>query len=387
MHTGFPNPIPPVASHTPKTNRTVPVSLGDRSYDILVVGEPFDGLPAILGRWSGAAAALVSDRHVDALYGDRVERSLAKAGLHTTRLVLAPGEGTKSFAELERLLESLIAAGIGRQDVIVALGGGVVGDLVSLAASLLRRGVSVIQLPTSLVAQVDSAVGGKTAINSRHGKNLVGTFHQPAAVLAATGCLATLPDAELRAGLGEVVKYALLVGEPFLSELERDAAPILALDPGVLAAVVVRCLEYKADLVQRDERDGGARRLLNLGHTLGHALERAAGYGGLRHGEAVAIGLVGALVLSTRWCGLTPGIVARVRGLLAALGLPSESPPVPREALRRALLEDKKRGQDELVWVALPAVGEAELRRLPLEEVEMTLDLLVSKGVIQWETP
>ena len=304
-----------------------------------------------------------------------------------TRFVLEPGEGTKSFGQLQALLEGLLAAGVPRDGVVVALGGGVIGDLAALAASLLRRGVACVQVPTTLLAQVDSAIGGKTAINSAAGKNLVGTFHQPRAVFAATGVLATLPGEELRAGMGEVVKYALLDGEPLATEIESLSAGILARDPGALAAVVSRCAAIKARIVEQDVGEAGRRRLLNLGHTVGHAVERATGYGALRHGEAVAIGLVAASVLSVE-LGLAPAaLVPRVRALLGGLELPVCAPPLRRSAVLDALAQDKKASADTLRWVLLEAAGRPLVRPEPLSRAGEFVDILAREGVLRWGSP
>ncbi len=369
-----------------RSGRELVVSLGQRSHEIHVVTRPFEGLDRLLAPWRGGKAAIVTDRHVDGLYGAVAVDAARAAGLEPVCTVVPAGEGSKSMGCLEGVLDDLIGAEVGRGDVVLALGGGVVGDLAGLAASLLRRGLPVVQVPTSLVAQVDSAVGGKTAINTPRGKNLVGTYHQPAAVLAATGCLGTLPDREIRAGLGEVVKYALLSGEAFLERLERETSSLLGAEPDAYVEVVYRCLAHKAALVERDERDGGVRRQLNLGHTLGHALESASG-GRLRHGEAIAIGIVGALELSARWCDLPAHAIARARTALERLGLPVRSPAVSRRTVLDTLVQDKKRTGGELVWVVLRGIGAPEYRSVPPRDLPDILDELADLGVLRWETP
>jgi 3-dehydroquinate synthetase len=235
--------------------------------------------------------AVLSDDRVAPLYLARIDgggRDAVPPGL-VPAMVVPAGEGSKCFATLERVLEYLAENDFDRASCLVALGGGVVGDLAGLAASLYMRGIAIVQVPTTLLAQVDASVGGKTAVDLAAGKNLAGTFHQPAVVLADTDTLSTLPDAEFRSGLGEVVKSALLEGEPALTWLERCSRPIAERDPDVLAEVVERCVRLKAAIVERDPEEKGERRVLNLGHTFAHAIERAAGYGSVPHGIAVAV--------------------------------------------------------------------------------------------------
>ena len=356
-------------------------------YPIVITPGGLEGLAQTVRPWAGRASALVTDRHVDELHGDAASTALAAAGVPHERIVVEPGEPTKSFGQLRDLLERLLEMGVPRDGLVVALGGGVVGDLVGLAASLLRRGVASVQVPTSLLAQVDSAVGGKTAVNSAHGKNLIGTFHQPAAVFVSSAVLSTLPEVELRAGLGEVVKYGLLAGEELLGWIEQRRTAIQACEPEVVAELVLRCLTIKRDIVERDEREGGERRLLNLGHTLGHALERATGYTSLRHGEAVAIGLVAACQLSEDQLDLPSAITARVRDLLTSIGHPVRSPAVRRSELHTALVQDKKMADGTLRWVLLRGVGEPEIVRSPVDAAIGTLEMLSKTGVVSWISP
>jgi len=333
--------------------------------------------------WRGRRAALVTDRTVDALYGDEVTGQMQGVGLTTARVVLPPGEQTKCYDELQRLLERLLASGITRDGVVVALGGGVIGDLAGLAASLLRRGVACVQVPTTLIAQTDAAIGGKTAINTPCGKNLVGTFHQPAAVFASTRTLATLPDVEMRAGMAEVVKYALLDG-PRMLEAVEELSGNDAQDARAQADLVARCARIKVEIVEQDEREGGLRRTLNLGHTVGHAIERAQGYGALRHGEAVAVGLVAACELSRARGLLDAGTVARVRALLSSLGLPLGADGLDRRRTLEALTQDKKVGGAALRWILLEGPGRPVIRSAPLDEAEIALDELARVGVLRW---
>ncbi len=269
---------------------------------------------------AGGPAAVLTDANVERL---QVARLAGSAAL--PRLVVAAGEDSKSFATLERVLDFLLAAGLDRRATLVAFGGGVVGDLGGLAAALFMRGIALVQCPTTLLAQVDSSVGGKAAVNLRAGKNLAGAFHQPRLVLADTEVLATLPDEELRSGAGEVVKSALLGDGQLLALLEREADAFLARDAALLAEVVARCVELKAGIVARDEEERHERKLLNLGHTFAHALEHAAGFGRIPHGVAVGVGLGLALAASARAGVLVEHeLGARVARLLTRLGLPSD---------------------------------------------------------------
>ncbi len=349
---------------------SVRVELGARSYDILVG----DGLLAAAGGHVAKLlarpwAVVVTDATVADLHLGALQRGLDGAGIQHSAIVLAPGEGSKDFAHLEELLEGLLKARVERRDMVLALGGGVIGDLAGFAASILRRGIDYVQIPTTLLAQVDSAVGGKTGINTRHGKNLVGSFHQPRLVLTDTATLATLPRRELVAGYAEVVKYALIGDADFFAWLEADGEGLLAGDSRALRHAVLTCCGAKARVVAADEHEGGERALLNLGHTFAHALEAESGFGaGLLHGEAVAIGMVLAFELSVR-LGLCPAEDARrVRRHLAAAGLPTR-PTVPRqagggaEALLERMFQDKKVRNGELVFVLARGIGQAFISR------------------------
>ena len=346
------------------------VDLGARSYNI-VIGA------ALLGRAGEFVAPLlsrprlvvVSDEIVAQHHLPAFERGIEGDGIEHENIVLPAGEASKSFETLERLLDDLLARKVERQDMIVALGGGVIGDLVGFAAAILRRGIDFIQIPTTLLAQVDSSVGGKTAINTRHGKNLVGAFHQPRLVLADIDTLATLPVREMRAGYAEVVKYGLLGDADFFAWLEANGEKLLAGDGEALSHAVAECCRAKAEIVAEDEREQGRRALLNLGHTFAHALEAEAGYGAsLLHGEAVAIGMVQAFELSAR-LGLCPEEdVVRVRDHLGAVGLPRN----PREAgidhaERDALLghigQDKKVRHGQPAYVLVRGIGSAFVSR------------------------
>jgi 3-dehydroquinate synthase len=343
----------------------VRVALGDRAYDI-AIGR---GLLASLGTRAaalkpGAKAAIVTDDVVAPLHLAATEAALAGAGIATHRVVVAAGEGAKSFAGFERVCEAVINAKIERGDFVVALGGGVVGDLAGFAAAVVRRGLDYIQVPTTLLAQVDSSVGGKTAINSRHGKNLVGAFHQPVLVVADTGLLDTLPVRQFRAGYAEVVKYGLLGDAAFFAWLDTNLDEVFSGGAARERAIAVSC-RMKAGIVARDERENGERALLNLGHTFGHALEAAAGFSDrLLHGEAVALGTALAFEFSARQGLLAPAQAARVTRHLARAGLPVSLAQFPGGApgadrLMELMAQDKKVKRGRLTFILLRDIGKA----------------------------
>ncbi len=309
---------------------------------------------------------VVSDARVARLYGARALRSLRAAGCAADLLRVPPGEGSKSLPRLALLWERCAALGLERADAVVALGGGVTGDLAGFLAATWLRGVPWVGVPTSLLAQVDSSVGGKTAVNLPAGKNLVGAFHQPAGVLVDPDVLGTLPVRHRRAGLAEVVKLGLAVDAPLFAWLERNAEALAAGDPGTLAGAVTRAIRAKARVVLADEREraGGPRTALNLGHTTGHALEVVTGYRVLLHGEAVALGLRVATALSASVAGLRLEDRVRVEVLLDLFGLPWKVPPVPVGRLLAAMRSDKKRSGRMTRWVLTPRMGHASVPRL-----------------------
>src|SRR5947207_13246901 len=302
---------------------TVPVALGDRAYDIGIGRGLLAGLgQRIAALKPGASAAIVTDETVAARHLKAAEASLAAAGICATSIVLPPGEATKSWPMLERACDRLFEAHIERNDVVVALGGGVVGDLAGFAAAILRRGLDVVQVPTTLLAQVDSSVGGKTGINSPQGKNLVGSFHQPILVIADTAVLDTLSPRQFRAGYAEVAKYGVLGDEAFFTWLEANHADIFSGGAAREHAIATSC-RAKAAIVSRDERENGERALLNLGHTFGHALEAATGFSDrLFHGEGVSVGMVLAAEFSAQLGMISEADAARVERHLASSGRP-----------------------------------------------------------------
>jgi 3-dehydroquinate synthase len=348
---------------------TICVDLGPRAYDVVVGPGLIEKLPAHLSALGArAVTAVVCDETVAGLHLPAVTAALDGAGITHTGIVVADGEASKSFQALESVVDRLLEARIERGDVIVAVGGGVVGDLAGFAASILRRGAGVAHVPTTLLAQVDSAIGGKTAINTRHGKNLVGAFYQPRLVLADTGVLNTLSPRALRAGYAEIVKYGLIGDAAFFAWLEDNGAAVLAGDAAARQHALVVSCRAKARVVEADERESGERALLNLGHTFGHALETLSGSGGgLAHGEAVAIGMVMAFDLSVRLRLCPAGDATRVQQHLAAAGLPTAIGALgagwDAGALIEIMSQDKKNIGGQLTFVLARRVGEAFVSR------------------------
>ncbi|KQM98144.1 3-dehydroquinate synthase [Sphingomonas sp. Leaf25] len=347
----------------------IPVALAERGYDIVIE----DGVLARSGERLAAIArgrrmVIVADANV-AGHLATLRDSLAAAGVASEAVMIAAGEGSKSWATLERLLDSLLALGIERGDHIVALGGGVIGDLVGFAAAILKRGCGFVQVPTTLLAQVDSSVGGKTGINTRAGKNLVGAFHQPALVLIDPQTLDTLPPREVRAGYAEVVKYGLIDDPEFFDWCEANVAALLAGDPAARTHAIARSVAAKARIVGEDEREtSGRRALLNLGHTFGHALEAEAGYdGSLLHGEGVAAGMALAFAYSAEKGLCPPEDAARVAAHLRAAGLPdglaATGISASGETLVGHMLHDKKREGGTLPFLLVRGIGATYLDR------------------------
>ncbi len=359
---------------------TVNVALGARSYAVRIG-------PGLLGRIGAEIApllvrprlAVLTDRTVAGLHLEALRDACAAAGITVSHLALPSGEATKSWTGLQQAVEWLLAEKVERRDVVVALGGGVIGDLAGFAAAVLRRGVRFVQIPTTLLAQVDSSVGGKTGINSPHGKNLIGAFHQPSLVLCDTGVLATLPARDFRAGCGEVLKYGLLGDAGFFEWLERHG-PQLAGDEEILRIAVRRSVEMKAGIVARDETETGDRALLNLGHTFGHALEAATGYSDrLLHGEGVAIGCALAFDLSARLGLCSQEDPGRVRAHLRSMGMRAEMAEIPGElpdadGLLALMAQDKKVQDGRLRFVLARGIGRAFLAEdVPPERVRALL--------------
>ncbi len=353
----------------------IKVELRDRSYDIEVgvesLGRIGQCLEPIL---RGKKIALITDPVVEPLYAARVRASLTKAGFSVSQVVVPSGEKHKNLSELERVHEELAAARIERSSTLVALGGGIVGDLTGFAAASFLRGIDVVQVPTTLLAQVDSSIGGKTGVNLRAGKNLVGAFHQPRFVLADVETLASLPVRELRAGIAEVVKYGVILSPELFSFLEEKVDSILDLDREILAEVVHQCAAAKARVVMEDEKEGGLRAILNFGHTLGHAVEAMTEYSRFLHGEAVAIGMVFAARLSAARHGFPEPDARRVAALLERFGLPITIPEeLDRGDLARAVETDKKRQADRVKFICVEALGQTRFELLSTNEIEESL--------------
>jgi 3-dehydroquinate synthase len=350
----------------PEPPATVDVALGGRSYKIHIAHRLIEQAGALVRPLLRRPfCAIVTDANVAQHHLPSLQAALDASGIRSAAIIMPPGESSKSYAGLSDLCERLLAAGVERADLVLAFGGGVIGDLAGFAAAVLRRGVAYVQVPTTLLAQVDSSVGGKTGINSALGKNLVGAFHQPRAVIADLALLATLPPRELRAGYAEVVKYGLLGDAAFFTWLEHHGRAVLACEPQALKHAVATSCRAKAAIVAVDETETGPRALLNLGHTFGHALEAATGYGDqLIHGEAVAIGLAMAFRFSERLARCPPGTAARVTAHLAALGLPADlaaiRPLLPDAAGLLAIMrQDKKARAGELAFILVRSIGEA----------------------------
>ena len=345
---------------------TVRVALDARSYDIVIGRGLLSSLGArIAALRPGAKAVVVSDENVVRHHLTAAEASLSQAGIAASRVIVPPGESSKSYHVFEQVCEAVIGSRIERGDLIVALGGGVVGDLAGFVASVLRRGLDYVQVPTTLLADVDSSVGGKTAIDSAHGKNLVGAFHQPILVLADTALLDTLPDREFRAGYAEVVKYGLLGDAGFFAWLESNWREVFSGGPAREHAIAMSC-RAKAAIVARDERETGDRALLNLGHTFGHALEAACGFSDrLLHGEAISIGMALAFEFSARRQGLIPMAEAqRVIKYLAETGLPTRIKDIPGpqlsiDHLMDLIAQDKKVKRGLLTFILVRGIGQA----------------------------
>lgn len=354
----------PLRQSTPQET-IVPVALGDRAYDIVIGRDAIATLgERIKALRPGARVAVLTDENVARAHLARVTDILKTSGIEATPIVVAPGEGSKSYATFETVCEAIIAGRIERSDLIVALGGGVIGDLAGFAAASVRRGLDFVQVPTSLLAMVDSSVGGKTGINSPRGKNLIGAFHQPILVIADTAMLDTLPEREFRAGYAEVAKYGLLGDADFFAWLETNWRDVYAGGAAREHAIAVSC-RAKAAIVARDERETGDRALLNLGHTFGHAFEAGAGFSQrLLHGEAVALGCVLAFEFSQQQ-GLVGGnSVARVRAHLADAGLPTRTSDVQGgvpdvDRLMELIAQDKKVKRGRLTFILVRGVGQA----------------------------
>ena len=360
--------------------QAVDVSLGVRSYRIWIgrgllerIGQECAGIG--LGR----KCAVITDTNVGRLYAESVCVSLRNEGFDPVVIEIKAGEASKSLRTAEDCYEKLVKAGLDRKSFIVALGGGVVGDLGGFVAATYMRGIKYVQVPTSLLAQVDSSVGGKVAVNLKQGKNLVGVFYQPVLVICDVGTLVTLPEREYISGLAEVIKYGVIADSRFFNELELHFSELSSRHLGVLEEVITRCCQIKADVVSRDETESGLRQILNFGHTIGHAIEAVCGYGRFLHGEAVAIGMVGATYLSTKICGLPESERARIVNLLKSVDLPVAIRITERrrEKILQAMKVDKKAQGGEIKFVLAKRIGEVVWgQTVRDQEINMALDAI-----------
>lgn len=344
-------------------NRTVTqVALGDRSYDILIGAGLLDQAPSFEGLPSSHHALIVTNEVVQPLYAQRLADALAGKHQVVHCCVLPDGETHKDWAHLNLIFDALLQHGADRKTMLYALGGGVVGDMAGFAAACFMRGVPFVQIPTTLLAQVDSSVGGKTAVNHPLGKNMIGAFYQPLRVLCDLDTLNTLGEREFRSGLAEVIKYGAIADLAFFEWLEQHMAALLSRDVAALANAIRRSCEIKAAVVAADEREAGVRAHLNLGHTFGHAIEAGMGYGAWLHGEAVAAGMVMAAQLSVALGLLPADSAARLERLVAAAGLPTRSPAMSTSEYLRHMALDKKAEAGRIRYVVLTALGRADVR-------------------------
>nr|WP_198424530.1 3-dehydroquinate synthase [Geomonas silvestris] len=344
---------------------TVRVALGERSYDITLGAGNLDTLGRICRDLElSGTAAVVSNTTVAPLYYDRVRLSLEEAGYRTVLVSLPDGENYKNSTTLNLIYDGLVDAALDRGSFIVALGGGVIGDMAGFAAASYLRGIPFVQVPTTLLSQVDSSVGGKTGINHPKGKNLIGAFYQPRAVLIDVATLDSLPQREFLCGLGEIVKYGAVLDPDFFSFLEENVERLLARDKEALIHAVGRSCAIKARVVESDEREGGVRAVLNYGHTLGHAVETLTGYASYLHGEAVAIGMVQAAKISQSLGTCTQEDCDRIDALLARFGLPRELPKFPAAAYAEALSHDKKVRDKGLLFICNQGIGAYHMERV-----------------------
>jgi 3-dehydroquinate synthase len=334
------------------------VALGSRSYPIHIGSGLISSAELYAPHLAGGRVAIVTNSVVAPLYLKAVKKATAAVA----EIVLPDGEETKSWQTLNRVFDALLDARCGRDTLVVALGGGVIGDLAGFAAAVYQRGVPFVQVPTTLLSQVDSSVGGKTAINHALGKNMIGAFHQPRAVISDVATLDTLPDRELRSGIAEVIKHGLALDAGFFGWLETNIERLVRRDADSLVFAIRRSCELKARIVAEDERESGARALLNLGHTFGHAIEAGAGYGAWLHGEAIAAGMVMAAELSVLQGFISKQEAGRVRDLLKRAGLPLSGPALAPERLMELMALDKKAAKGRARFVVLESVGRAALR-------------------------
>lgn len=356
----------------------VEVAPGGRGYEVVIGPGVIDDAGALIAQVSDARkVALLCDENVGEIYGARVAAQIARGGFEVVALTFPAGETSKTWQLAGEIIESLASAGLGRDDLVVALGGGVAGDLIGFAAASYLRGVDFVQIPTTLLAQVDSSVGGKTGVDLRAGKNLAGAFKQPLIVLADTTVLSTVPDIEWTSGLAEVAKSAIIDSEEFTAWLERNASQLMQRDEASIIDAVARSVEFKAAIVTADEREAGQRECLNYGHTLGHAIEAVAGYGVVPHGIAVAEGMRFAARLAVEVRGASMSFVRRQDDLLDALGLPFMPEAMPADEILAAMRSDKKTRQGEVRFVLAARPGDWSCDAVPEAVIRQHLEAWV----------
>ena len=345
--------------------RNVQVALAERSYPIHIGSGLLEHCETLRPLAAGRMVAVITDSHVAELHAAKVCAALRGVAASLVQVVLPAGEANKGWDALNLIFDALLQARFDRGSLVVAVGGGVVGDMAGFAAAVYQRGIDFVQVPTTLLAQVDSSVGGKTGINHPLGKNMIGAFHQPRSVLIDVDTLQTLPERELSAGLAEVIKHGAIADANYFDEVVRDLARLRARDASALASAIARSCEIKASVVERDEREGGLRAILNFGHTFGHAIEAGMGYGEWLHGEAVGAGMVMATDLSVR-LGLVPSaVLQRVREAVAEAGLPVSGPAWPTQRYVELMSIDKKAEQGTPKFVLLERLGAAKVQKVP----------------------
>jgi len=340
--------------------KTIQVELGERSYPIHIGPNLLEQADLYKPHLQGNLSAIVTNTTVEPLYANQVEKALVKLGQRVVRIVLPDGESFKTWETLQLIFDGLLQSGADRKSTIIALGGGVIGDMAGFAAASYMRGIRFIQIPTTLLSQVDSSVGGKTGINHPLGKNMIGAFHQPVAVIADLQTLKTLPSRELAAGLAEVVKHGAICDEPFLSWIEQHISELNACDLNALEHAVVRSCEIKSAVVAADEKEGGVRAHLNFGHTFGHGIESGLGYGEWLHGEAVGCGMVIAAQLSKELGYLSQDDVSRLSSLIQKLKLPTTPPKWDSKKYMDLMSHDKKADSGTIKYIVLRSLGQAQ---------------------------
>ena len=358
---------------------TLQVDLGDRSYPITIGHALLSGSNLVSRHVRGTRVAVVTNTIVGPLYLDKLVRLLTEAGKQVTTIVLPDGEEEKNWSSLMRIFDVLLAEKCDRKTTLVALGGGVIGDMTGFAAATYMRGVPFIQIPTTLLAQVDSSVGGKTGINHPLGKNMIGAFYQPQAVIADTATLDTLPPRELSAGLAEIIKHGAIIDAAFFDWIEANIGKLMARDSAALAYAIQRSCEIKADVVRQDEREGGLRAILNFGHTFGHAIEAGMGYGEWLHGEAVGCGMVMAADLSHRLGFIDAATRSRMTALVQAAGLPVVAPDLGTERWLELMQVDKKNEGGQIKFILLKPLGTPVIMPVPQDALLATLKTCVGK--------